>query len=131
MRVRDNIRYKGLEKRVRSRANRGVKRSAGFVRDRARSLVSLKGGKYGRSRPGEPPRRETGLLKRSIRAQKEDDLIYSVAPRDIGTSRGTSVEDYGRYLEFGTTKMAKRPFLRVSLLFAAPKISSFFKDLVS
>ena len=57
------------------------------------------------SLPGEPPRRRTGRLARSI--------THEVTPT---TARvGTNVK-YGKYLETGTSKMAARPYLRPAVI---------------
>lgn len=61
-----------------------------------------------RSKPGEPPHVDTGLLKRSVGFVKP-------APRKrwIGTGLGSKDKTgYAKFLEFGTRYMAPRPFLR-------------------
>lgn len=59
------------------------------------------------SRPGEPPRKRTGQLRASIRAEKVDaaGLLYRV---------GSHLKK-ARWLELGTVKMKPRPFLRTTL----------------
>lgn len=57
------------------------------------------------SRPGEPPRLQTGRLRASV-ATARTGLVARV---------GTGLL-YGRHLEFGTSRMAPRPWLRRSLL---------------
>lgn len=52
------------------------------------------------SAPGQPPATDTGRLAGSIRVEQQR------LTADIGTDL-----IYGKYLEFGTTKMAARPFL--------------------
>lgn len=55
------------------------------------------------SRPGEPPRKQTGHLRRSI--------AYEVDRTNLVARIGTNLA-YGRYLELGTRRMAPRPWLR-------------------
>lgn len=57
-----------------------------------------------RSRPGEPPRKQLGHLRRSVARE-----VVSLKGRV-----GTNVK-YGRWLELGTGRMAARPWLRRSL----------------
>lgn len=54
------------------------------------------------SAPGEAPNTDTGKLVSSIKIQK-DAKLFTVAV-------GTDLE-YGKFLEFGTTRMAARPWL--------------------
>jgi HK97 gp10 family phage protein len=60
------------------------------------------------SEPGEPPKIKTGRLRASIthRVVYEDEQVVGEV--------GTNVE-YGIYLEYGTSKMAPRPFLGPAL----------------
>lgn len=60
---------------------------------------------YTASAPGEPPAVRTGRLRNSIK--------YRVLGRGVNLSGvvGTQVE-YAPHLEFGTSKMEPRPFLR-------------------
>jgi HK97 gp10 family phage protein len=57
------------------------------------------------SAPGEAPQSDTGRLAGSIESQRITVLSYSV---------GTPL-DYGRFLEFGTMKIAERPWLRPAI----------------
>ena len=57
-----------------------------------------------RSLPGEPPRTQTGTLRRSITHEvfpKADEVISSFSTPDFVGRVGTNVK-YGKYLEFGT-----------------------------
>lgn len=54
------------------------------------------------SRPGEPPKNDTGHLASGIIVEEIDDL----------TARVVSTADYGAALELGTSKMAERPYMR-------------------
>lgn len=61
----------------------------------------------GPSTPGNPPKKITGFLQRSIAHEMSDDKLSAFV--------GTGVV-YGLYLETGTVKMAARPFLSSTLL---------------
>ena len=64
-----------------------------------------------RSKPGEPPHVDTGRLKNSI-AWKRQTLLL----RRIGSGIGGKKDPgYAFYLEFGTRRMAARPYLRPAL----------------
>lgn len=54
------------------------------------------------SRPGEPPNADTGVLDRSIETAKTGPLTVEVSAN----------APYAVALEFGTSKMAERPFMR-------------------
>jgi len=74
---------------------------------------------YQASSPGEPPAQATGALRQSIKGGTEgagDNLFGYV---------GTSL-DYGRMLEFGTSRMAARPWLRKSFEESSAKVKSIF-----
>lgn len=102
--------------RVREAARRGLVKSTEAVRNEAISLI-LNTPKTGRvyyrrgvehvaSAPGEAPASDTGRLVNSIRT------VY-----DFSSMTGQVVVSaaYGAHLEFGTQKMAPRPFLRPAL----------------
>jgi HK97 gp10 family phage protein len=88
---------------------------AGLASERVRRVRSKKTGKlvksrkmiYGKypSKPGEPPHRQTGKLNESITKAWAGPFTIKV-----GTPK-----PYGKYLEFGTKKMAARPWLNRSL----------------
>jgi HK97 gp10 family phage protein len=60
------------------------------------------------SEPGDPPKIKTGRLRASITHR----IVYEDA--QVVGEVGTNVE-YGIYLEYGTSKMAPRPFLGPAL----------------
>ena len=62
--------------------------------------VSLSGASP--SRPGEPPGLDTGFLRNSVQ-------VDSVTPTEAIIAPHT---DYAEHLEFGTSRMAARPFMR-------------------
>lgn len=66
----------------------------------------LGGGSYQHiaSKPGDPPNTDTGALVRSINVEIRPDATYV----------GTSIK-YAPYLEFGTARMAERPWLNPAL----------------
>ena len=53
------------------------------------------------SAPGNPPNQDRGQLARNIRVELHDDLTATVG----------SYADYSESLEFGTSRMAARPFM--------------------
>jgi hypothetical protein len=71
-----------------------------------RVLVGVQGSRKDRSKPGEPPRKQTGGLYQS--------MGYQVMPERFSVLCGSPLE-VDRYLELGTVKMAPRPHLRRAL----------------
>lgn len=67
------------------------------------------------SRPGESPHKQTGRLRASV-TQEITGAVARV---------GTNVK-YGRWLEQGTRKMARRPWLEVSLRESMSQIRQIF-----
>jgi HK97 gp10 family phage protein len=77
-----------------------------------------------RSRPGEPPHKDYGWLRKSVAqdfSPTGDTTVSSFGSQQIvagsgnpTTRVGTSVA-YGRFLEFGTSRMAARPWIRRTL----------------
>jgi len=64
-----------------------------------------------RSQPWEPPHVQTGHLKRSIGHDKPAELM-----RRVGSGVGNKESvGYGVYLEFGTSRMLPRPWLRPAI----------------
>lgn len=64
------------------------------------------------SAPGEPPGVVTGRLKNSLRFKREGQRLWVV-------SAGT---DYAPHLEYGTRRMAARPFMRPAAWRAGKRI---------
>lgn len=89
------------------RITKNVGKAANGVRDYAKQLIGIQGPP--RSLPGEPPHMDTTRLMNSVEVigpAAQNDLVFA--------SIGTSVP-YGKYLEFGTTHTAARPWLVRSL----------------
>lgn len=72
------------------------------------------------SAPGEPPHKQTGRLLGSVAWEIISNLVARV---------GTNINNppYPRYLEFGTRKMAARPWLRRSLNEMVPFIRAVWR----
>ncbi|MFQ5774191.1 MAG: HK97-gp10 family putative phage morphogenesis protein [Kiloniellaceae bacterium] len=89
-----------------------VQAGAADVREAARELLDQpRAG--GPSAPGEPPRKQSGRLRDNIFVRSTDD--------GLGAEVGTDL-DYGAHLEFGTQKMAARPWLLPAFEAAKPRI---------
>lgn len=63
---------------------------------------SVSGKHHVPSKPGEPPRRDTGHLDTNIETARVEPLKVTV----------TSNAEYAAALEFGTSRMAARPYMR-------------------
>jgi HK97 gp10 family phage protein len=106
-----------------TKALAGMERASAWLEGTVkRSFKPGTGRKYRRGRkyhiasaPGRPPAVDTGRLRASIthEVHKEGDQIVGLV--------GTNVE-YAPHLEFGTNKMAARPFLRPALFNNVPEI---------
>ena len=70
-----------------------------------------------RSKPGEPPRKQLGHLRRSVTYEVDDNQVGRV---------GTNLK-YGRWLELGTRLMKARPWLRRALKECQDQILSILK----
>lgn len=76
---------------------------------------SVSGAGHVPSKPGEPPKRDTGHLDTNIEAYRTGPLSAEVR----------SQAEYAAHLEFGTSKMAARPYMRPAVKRAKPKIQQF------
>lgn len=99
------------------------------VKNEADMLISQPGTgrRYGRhiaSSPGEPPASDTGRLKSSIVVRVEPD------PDGAGYKGVVAVATkYAKWLEYGTVKMAPRPFLRRALANRREAIGKIFRKI--
>ncbi len=93
---------------------------------------------YTASAPGEPPAQRTGELRQSIKIVIEADssvIAYKDKDTEQKPATGTQSElvglvgtekSYGPMLEFGTHRMAARPWLRKSFEKAKQKVNAIF-----
>ncbi len=82
------------------------KQKKGTKRTMVDAITGAKKGKIGsfRSKPGEPPRVQTGTLRRAIKHEMHKKLPIARI--------GTVNLKYAKALEFGTRNMRARPFMR-------------------
>jgi len=120
----------GAEKYVRDRVVRMLHRAAIAVKNRAKELLSVSGtgrkngrkaGPVTRSRPGEPPRKQTGRLRASVAHEVDEPSL---------TARVSTNVEYGRHLELGTKRGLKpRPWLRRALAETMSRVQQFLAGL--
>lgn len=103
----------------------------GIVQSEAQGLITA-GSSGGRktkkhrhvpSAPGEPPNNDRGTLMRSIivRQAKDDALVVEVS----------ATAPHAVPLEFGTSKMAERPFMRPATVATKDQVARFVAQAVS
>lgn len=85
------------------------------------AVTSIQRGGAGRSTPGEPPKTDTGALVNSITVENIGSFERSI---NVGV-------DYGPHLEYGTRRMAARPFMGPMALWLETQIEPMFQDLFS
>lgn len=93
-----------------------LKTSAELVKSmmvRKLSVSGHKGGQYTPSQPGEPPHADTGTLRKSI--------FWEVDETELKAIVGSPVH-YSLHLELGTSRMAARPYMRITLQECMPRI---------
>lgn len=127
------LRWYGEEakRRIRSETNKRIDRAGRILRDFIRVKLSrsqpvvIHGKTAGRSRkgmspsqPGEYPKKVTGHLRMNVQSEMDD--------RTATARVGTNVK-YGKYLELGTRKMARRPWLSKALLGARTRIIAMLR----
>ncbi|WP_152544769.1 hypothetical protein [Deinococcus phoenicis] len=74
-------------------------------------------GKHRASAPGDPPAVQSGTLRNSIQAVQLDPLTWAVgvAGKIKHPASGEEVGKIATYLEFGSRRVAARPFVRPTL----------------
>ena len=118
----------------RSRATGFITRAAIEVERRAKELLSVPGTAFSRrtgkrlndqvrSKPGEPPRKQTGTLRASV--------TYEVDEKNASARVGTNLK-YGKALELGTKRGIKpRPWLRRALFEMQAKVNELLSEIKS
>ena len=114
---------------VRQAALRGVIKGANIVRDEILRLIQQtphtglvyrrRGITHQASAPGEPPASDTGNLVQNI--------TIEVDARNLKATI-TSNAEYADALEFGTSKMEPRPYMRVGLENKADEVRAAVED---
>ena len=95
----------------------GIKAATLAVEQEAQRLVGGTGDQS--SPPGQPPHLVTGEFAGSISHEFEDEGLTGI----VGTN-----DPVGRWLEFGTSKMAARPWLRPALEGVISRAEQFFNS---
>ena len=116
----DRLKILSGQNRIIKAAGRVLYVGADMIRAEAHRSISRgsrSGKKHVPSSPGEPPNRDTGVLQAHLRAELVSPLEAQVA----------SEAPYAAALEFGTSKMEARPYLRPARDKQAPEIQRLFE----
>jgi len=100
----------------------GMKLAANIKRSMGKSAGGPRSG-HAVSAPGSPPNVETGTLRRSIDSTRPMRFAGTVFTR-VGTNT-----EYGPFLEYGTQKMAARPFMRPGLERFRPELVAILGEI--
>ena len=134
------ITWKGdkLLKKFEKNLERGIRVASSFLRKQVVRAINVpfrsRGGETIRhnptrrgtpSKPGEPPRVDTGQLRRSIFM-----IVRKTGKGRVVGFVGTTLK-YGKYLEYGTRRMAARPYLRTTLAKHRKRINRLITDHLS
>ena len=123
----DEVKWHGDEalKHVRARGIQFLTKAILAVERRAKKLLSIPGtgrskgrtaGPITRSKPGEPPRKQTGQLRGSVTSEVDEATMKARC--------GTNLP-YGKYLELGTKRgILPRPWLRRALAETSTEVNS-------
>jgi hypothetical protein len=93
-----------------------------------RAKKGLKGRRvygFNRSKPGEPPRKQTGHLRRLVTYE----VVETELTGRVGIPSDPEHGNYGVALELGTSNMAPRPWLRRALAESKAEIDSLLSRL--
>lgn len=107
---------KDKDREITREIEKALKRSAILVEGDAKKSMRGTGTPHIPSDPGQPPAVMTGKLRASITHEVKKEIGGDIEAR-VGIRGGTEpdTKNYGLFLEFGTSKMEKRPFLRPAL----------------
>ena len=100
---------------AKAEVKRGIRDATLAIERDAKRLIGQAGDQP--SSPGRPPHQVTGELLASVSHEFEDEGLTGVVGTDL---------PHGRWLEFGTSKMAARPWLRPALNGVISRIEEFF-----
>ena len=116
----DRLKILSGQNRIIKAAGRVLYVGADMIRAEAHRSISRgsrSGKKHKPSAPGEPPNRDTGVLQAHLRAELVSPLEAQVA----------SEAPYAAALEFGTSKMEARPYMRPARDKQAGEIQRLFE----
>jgi HK97 gp10 family phage protein len=111
--------FRAKGKKVNTNVGKAVLKACLIVEREAKTSMSPNGP----SAPGEPPAVDTGRLRASITHRLEGGGYDSKTRGYVGTN-----VEYGPYLEFGTSRMAARPWLTPALEKHKEEIKRLIKD---
>jgi Bacteriophage HK97-gp10, putative tail-component len=106
--------------RLRSAAPDKADRAIGALAQEGKSYVVQSFG-TSPSVAGEPPGVDTGFLRSSVQVQNSGQMRREIR---VGA-------DYGAYLEFGTTRMAARPYMGPMALWLEDQVEAIFDVFLS
>ena len=100
---------------AKAEVKRGIRDATLEIERDAKAMISETGDQP--SLPGEPPHQVAGELLQSVSNEFEDQGLTGI----VGTNN-----EVGRWLEFGTSKLAARPWLRPAFFGVISRIEKFF-----
>lgn len=99
--VKSNANFRQATQRIEAGMDNGLAKAAAQLQANLKETLNQRNSLSGPpSSPGEAPGKRTGNLGRSVQIEREGNSYA------VGTPHA-----YGRYLEYGTTKMDARPWL--------------------
>ena len=106
----------GKDNKISQEIERALKQSAILVEGDVKRSMRGTGTPHTPSRAGEPPAVMTGKRRASITHEIKKGCGGEIEAR-IGIKGGTKpdTKNYGLFLEFGTSRMRKRPYLKPAL----------------
>lgn len=122
---------KGKDNEITREIEKALKRGAILVEGDVKKSMRGTGTPHTPSEPGQPPAVITGKLRASITHEVKKDLGGDIEAR-VGIRGGTQpdTKNYGLFLEFGTSRMLKRPYLKPALAKNIKTIANFIKRAV-
>lgn len=120
---RHSQRLKRLPKETVAEVGKAIFVGASLIETEARRSIiqnAIQGAGHVPSAPGEPPNRDTGTLDRNVEARRTGEL----------TAEALSQAPYSAALEFGTSRMAERPFMRPATQANRKKITALARRAV-